>query len=263
MNIALIGYGKMGKIIEAQALEKGHKIIAVVDPFIGMEKTFYGSPIKKSLDEITSLKEKPDIAVDFTRPVDAVKNLLSLAGAGISVVIGTTGWYDKMAEVKTAVEKAGTSLFWAPNYSLGMNVFYRVAEFAAEIFDPFSDYDAGGLEIHHNKKADSPSGTAKLIAEKMLLKMTRKKKAVYEKLDHPPAADELHFASLRVGTVQGVHSVIFDSQSDTVEITHTIRNRDGMAAGALRAAEWLFNKKERGVFTMDDMLTDILRRKVS
>ena len=262
MNIAIIGYGKMGRIIEEKALEKNHKITIVIDPFVNEEKTIRGSVVNKSIEAISAMREKPDIAVDFTRPDQAVGNILFLAREKIPVVVGTTGWYDRMPEVAAAVGKAGSSLFWAPNYSLGMNIFYRIAEYSAGIFDPFAEYDAGGMEIHHNKKADSPSGTAKLIAEKVLKGMKRKKKTVYEKLDHPPAADEFHFASLRVGSVQGVHSVIFDSQSDTVEITHTIRNRDGMAAGALQAAEWLFSKKKSGIFTMDDMLTDILERKV-
>jgi len=262
MNIAIVGYGKMGRIIETQAIEKGYKISAVIDPFINETKTLHGNVIYKSLEAFSSSGQNADIAIDFTRPDMAVDNILFFIKAKTPVVVGTTGWYDRLPEIKAAVENEKTSLFWAPNYSLGMNIFYRIAEFTAEIFDPFADYDAGGMEIHHNKKADSPSGTAKLIAQKMLAKMTRKKKAVYDKLDRPPAADELHFASMRVGTVQGVHSVMFDSQSDTVEITHTIRNRDGMAAGALKAAEWLYNQKKTGVFTMDDMLTDILKKKV-
>jgi len=248
----------MGKLIEAQALEKGHKISMVIDPYVTEEKTIYGSMIGKSIQSVCSLKEKPDMAIEFTRPDMAVENIRALAAAGISAVIGTTGWYDKLPEAGDAVKKAGTSLLWAANFSLGVNLFYRIAEFSAELFDPFPEYDVGGMEIHHNKKADSPSGTAKIIAEKILSKMTRKKKAVYEKLDRPPAPDELHFSSLRVGSTTGVHSVIFDSPSETIEITHSLRNRDCLAAGALKGAEWLGGKKRQGIFTIDDMLTDIL-----
>ena len=265
MNIVIIGFGKMGKLLEARALEKGHKIAAIVDPYVmdpysEEDISPLGTPIYKSLDILRTLAEKPDAALEFTRPYEAPENLLFLAKEKIPAVTGTTGWYDKLPEISALVKEAGTSLFWASNFSLGMNLFYRVAAYTAEIFDPFPEYDAGGFEIHHNKKADSPSGTARSIAEKMLLKMTRKKKAVYEKLDSPPAPDELHIASLRVGSVQGVHSIIFDSPSDTVELIHTLRNREGLVSGALKAAEWLTSQKRKGVFTMDDMLIDILDR---
>jgi 4-hydroxy-tetrahydrodipicolinate reductase len=261
MNIALIGFGKMGKLLEARAREKGHTVLAIVDLFIKEEKSPLGTPIHKSLDSLMGLRGDLDLAIEFTRPDMAWDNLLFLAKAKIPAVTGTTGWYDKLPELSAAVKNAGTSLFWAPNFSLGMNLFYRIAAYAAEIFDPFEEYDVGGMEVHHNKKADSPSGTAKAIAEKMLEKMTRKKKAVYEKLDNPPGSEELHFASLRVGSVQGVHSIIFDSPADTIEFSHTLRNREGLAAGTLRAAEWLCSEKRTGVFTMDDMLADILQRR--
>ncbi|MDR0312371.1 MAG: 4-hydroxy-tetrahydrodipicolinate reductase [Treponema sp.] len=258
MNIAIIGYGKMGKLLEERAIEKGHNVIAAIDPHIAQEKTVRRTILYKSINALADLRNL-DLAIEVTHPDIAPGNLLFLAKEKIATVTGTTGWYSRLPEISTAFEKTETSLFWAPNFSLGMNLFYRLAEYAAEIFDPFGEYDAGGFESHHNKKADSPSGTAKTIAEKVLSKMTRKKKVVYEMLDRPPAPDELHFASLRVGSVQGLHSVIFDSSSDTIEITHTLRSREGLAAGALKAAEWLFAKKDSGVFTMDDMLADILQ----
>ena len=261
MNIALIGFGKMGKLLEARAQEAGGKVRAIVDPYISIEKSPLGTPVFKSLKAIKEFGDSLDLAIEFTRPDTAVENLLFLAQEKIPTVTGTTGWYDKLPEVSAAVKAAGTSLFWAPNYSLGMNLFYRVAAYAAEIFDPFPEYDAGGMEIHHNKKADSPSGTARAIAEIVLDKMSRKQKAVYEKLDRPPAADEFHFASLRVGTVPGVHSICFDSPADTVELIHTLRNREGLVSGALMAAEWLCSEKRSGVFSMDDMLADILQKR--
>jgi 4-hydroxy-tetrahydrodipicolinate reductase len=258
----------MGKLLEERAMEKGHKVIAAVDPHIAQEKTARGTVLHKSVNALADLKENLDLAIEVTRPDTAPENLLFLAKEKIPSVTGTTGWYSRLPEISAAFEKAGISLFWAPNFSLGMNLFYRLVEYAAEIFDPFSEYDAGGFESHHNKKADSPSGTAKIIAEKMLSKMTRKTKPVYEMLDRPPANDEFHFASLRVGSVQGIHSIIFDSVADTIELTHTLRSREGLAAGALKAAEWLHAKKEsgnastmHGIFTMDDMLADILHNR--
>jgi 4-hydroxy-tetrahydrodipicolinate reductase len=176
----------------------------------------------------------------------------------IPVVVGTTGWQDHLEEIRCAVEAAGTSLLWASNFSLGVNLFYRIAVYAARLMDPFSEYDVGGWEAHHNKKADSPSGTARTLVEGVLAQMSRKTTPVWETLDRPPKAEELHYPSLRVGAMPGVHTLIFDSPADTIEITHTARNREGFAAGALRATEWLVRRRGCGVFTMDDVLAEIL-----
>ena len=249
----------MGRLIEERALEKGLKVAAVIDPYAGDSSR--GSRMYKSLESLAQLPEKPDLAIEFTGPDTALENLLFLAREKIPAVTGTTGWFDKLPELKKVVEANSTSLFYSPNFSLGMNLFYRIAAHAAEIFDPFPEYDAGGIETHQNKKADSPSGTAREIAERVLSKMKRKKKAVYDMLDHPPAADELHFASLRTGSVPGTHSLIFDSPADSIEVTHTLRNREGLVAGTLRAAQWLYEQKRSGIFTMDDMLSDILQRR--
>ena len=267
MKIALIGYGKMGRLLEARLLEKGHEITAVVDPFIKPEikggllpsgraayvslaDALNGAPGK-------SLKDA-DAAIEFSHPDVAVKNLLFLAREKIPVVTGTTGWYAKLPEVRQAVEAAASSLVWSSNFSLGVNLFYRMAAYAAKLTDPFKEYDVAGFETHHNNKADSPSGTAKTLVERVLANMTRKKKAVYQTLDRKPEADEIHYASLRVGTVPGTHSLIFDSAADTIEITHTARSREGFAAGAVLAAEWLCAEKRTGVFTVDDVLAAIL-----
>ena len=246
----------MGRLIETLALEAGHSIAAIVDPLAAEFKK--DKQVFDSIDDFVKANLKIDAAIEFTHPDKAADNIKLLAKEKIPVVCGTTGWYSKLPEISDFVNAAGTSLFWAPNFSLGMNLFYRLAEYAAEIFDPFAEYDAGGFEIHHNKKADSPSGTAKAIAEKMLNKMKRKKKAVYETLNRPPAADELHFASMRAGFVPGTHTIVFDSAADSIEITHSLRNRNGLASGTIKAAEWLCSQKRTGVFTMDDMLVDIL-----
>ncbi|MDR2618334.1 MAG: 4-hydroxy-tetrahydrodipicolinate reductase [Treponema sp.] len=259
MNVALIGYGKMGRLLERMLQEKGHRVLAAADPFAAEEKTALGAQVRKSAGELAEFKPGTfDAAIEFTRPDAAAANITALAELKIPVVTGTTGWYDKLPEISEKVNAAGSALFWAPNFSLGMNLFYRLAAYAASLFDPFPEYDAGGFESHHNKKADSPSGTAKILAEAVLANMTRKNKAVYEMLDRSPLADEFHYASLRVGSVPGTHSIIFDSPADTVEITHTVRNREGLAAGAITAAEWLVSKPRSGIFTMDEMLADIL-----
>ena len=264
MKAILIGYGKMGQLLSNKLNEKGHKVLAAVDPFFSGKSPEI--PVYASLEEAlkgdssnsgAGLKDA-DVVLEFTRPDMAVKNLLFLAKQKIPAVTGTTGWYDSLPEVSRAVDAAGSSLLWASNFSLGVNLFYRIAEYASRLMDPFGEYDVAGVEAHHNKKADSPSGTAKTLVERVLAQMTRKKKAVYEMLDRPPAGDELHYASVRVGSMPGVHNLIFDSPADTIKITHTVRNREGLAGGAILAAEWLVAKKRTGVFTVEDALADIL-----
>jgi 4-hydroxy-tetrahydrodipicolinate reductase len=265
MNIALAGYGKMGKILEETALTRGHRITAVVEPAGEARQSRSGAPVFKTVAGADF--GGAEAVLEFTRPGEAAANLRALADRGLPAVCGSTGWYGELPSVKAAVEAAGASLLWAANFSLGVNLFYRIAAYAARLADPFPEYDDGGWEAHHNQKADSPSGTAKTLAERVLANMSRKKKAVWETLDRPPAPEEFHYPSLRLGSLPGIHTLIFDSPADTIEITHTLRGREGLAAGALRAAEWLLNcpgpgkpggTPRRGVFTLDDALADIL-----
>ncbi|MDR2160372.1 MAG: 4-hydroxy-tetrahydrodipicolinate reductase [Treponema sp.] len=269
MNIAIVGYGTMGRMIAAAAQERGHRVTVVVEPLAAavpagarhygtVEEAAFGGAGKGGTDSV-------DVAVEFSRPGTAPGNIMALARRGIAVVSGTTGWYERMDEVKRAVEEAGTAFLWASNFSLGVNLFYRIAWYAAELADGFPEYDAAACEAHHNKKADSPSGTAKTLVEGVLSRMRRKKRAVYHLPDRPPSPDEIHCSSLRIGSTPGVHSLIFDSAADTIEITHSARNREGLAAGALAAAQWLVNcpgphqaagKPRRGIFTMDDVLAE-------
>jgi len=264
MNIAIIGYGKMGKIIECLALGQEHRITAAVDPLFDGTKTLSGAPVFKTIPEMalansSNADDSIDVALEFTRPDTALENIKALAKARIPVVAGTTGWLDKLEEASAAVNAAGSSLLWASNFSLGVNLFYRIAAFAAKLADPFPEYDVAGYEVHHNKKADSPSGTAKALAEIVLGAMSRKTTAVYEMLDRPPRPEELHYASLRLGSAPGTHTLMFDSPADSIEIIHTARNREGLASGALTAASWLVTgSRRRGIFTMDDVLSDII-----
>jgi 4-hydroxy-tetrahydrodipicolinate reductase len=273
MNIALIGYGKMGRLIEQAALNRGHRITAVVDPYAANTQTQSGIPLLKFLpdkagEENAEGLDRAQVSIEFTRPDKTVENIKALARRKLPVVVGTTGWYDRLDEVTKIIRDARSSLLWSSNFSLGVNLFYRIAAYAAELMDPFPEYDVGGLESHHNKKADSPSGTAKTLVEQVLARMTRKTHAVWHTLDRPPRPEELHFPSLRIGSVPGVHSLFFDSPADTIEITHTARNREGFALGAIQAAEWLLScagpgqdapSHRPGVFTMDDVLKDILK----
>jgi len=253
----------MGRLLESRLIEKGHEITAVVEPFCKSKQLPSGAAVYATLrDALAGIEGKglkdADAVIEFTTPDAAYENILFLAGEKIPLITGTTGWYDRMSEVEKAVAASGSSLLWSPNFSLGVNIFYRIAANAAKLIDPFEDYDVGGFEAHHNKKADSPSGTAKILVERVLSQMTRKKKAVYRMPERSLAGDELHFASLRLGSQPGIHSLAFDSAADTIEITHTARSREGLASGAVLAAEWLVRKKQAGIFTFDDVLADIL-----
>ncbi|MDR1956222.1 MAG: 4-hydroxy-tetrahydrodipicolinate reductase [Treponema sp.] len=266
MNIAIIGYGNMGRLIEAQALSRNHVITAVVDPQITERHTPRGAPVFANLSEGGTLGGA-DLAIEFTRPDTAVENIKTLAERKIPVLTGTTGWLDRLDEVTQAVDAAGASLLWAANFSLGVNLFYRIAAFAAHLVDPFPEYDVGGWEAHHRNKADSPSGTAKTLIEWVLSAMERKKQPRWETVNRPVKADEIPYQSLRTGSLPGIHTIIFDSPADTIEITHTARSREGFASGALVAAEWLVacpgpgkpaGTVRQGVFTIEYLLKDLL-----
>jgi len=260
MKIAVIGYGKMGKMIEQAALDQDHAVTAVVDPLSFEQSPRSGAPLYRGMAEAGNLRGA-EVAIEFTQPGMALANIKFMAEKKIPLVIGTTGWHDKLGEARQIVESAGASLMWASNFSLGVNIFYRIAWYAAQLADSFPEYDIGGFESHHNKKLDSPSGTAKTLIDGVLERLGRKDKAVWETLDRRPQPGELHFPSLRLGSIPGTHSLIFDSPADTIEITHTARNREGFASGALRAAQWLANGPtgiRAGFFSVDDMLKDIL-----
>jgi 4-hydroxy-tetrahydrodipicolinate reductase len=257
MKIAIIGYGQLGKMVERRALDQGHTVTALVDPVSQDSNPPSGA---KMFREIATAGNfcGAEAAIEFTQPGTALANIKALAEKKIPSVIGTTGWYDQLDEVRRLVEQAGAALVWASNFSLGVNIFYRIAWHAAQLADSFPEYDIGGFESHHNKKLDSPSGTAKTLVEGVLARIKRKDKAVWETLDRRPQSNELHFPSLRLGSIPGQHSLIFDSPADTIEITHTARSREGFASGAVRAAQWLITDNRTGVFTIDDMLKDIL-----
>jgi 4-hydroxy-tetrahydrodipicolinate reductase len=254
MKLALIGYGKMGKMIEQTARSQGHTVTAIVDTFTA--ETSSGIPVSKTIAQASF--DSVDAAIEFSIPEAAPDNIIALAQRKIPVVAGTTGWYGSIDEVKREIKKEGSSLLYAPNFAIGVNLFYRIAWYACQLFNNFNEYDIGGFEAHHNKKLDSPSGTAKILAEGILSRIDKKKKIVWETMNRKPEEDELHFPSLRLGSVPGQHSLFFDSSADTIEITHTSRSREGLASGVIQAAKWLTFEKRQGVFTIDDMFKGII-----
>jgi 4-hydroxy-tetrahydrodipicolinate reductase len=259
MDVVICGYGKMGTLIERVLTEKGHSVAAVIDTSTSVSKS--GAPVFKSIklafETNGTLIKKADVAIDFTHPSVVLENIKNFAEKQIPLVVGTTGWYNNLDDVKKIIADNKASLLYAPNFSIGVNLFYNIIKNAAILFNKFEDYDIGILESHHNKKADSPSGTAKIIANILLKNSVRKTKVIDGKLDRPTEKNEIHLSSLRVGSTPGTHSVYFDSIADTIEITHTARNREGLVLGAITAAEWLVDAVKSGkqnIYTLEDIL---------
>lgn len=232
MKIAIVGYGKMGKEIERIAKLKSISVSSIIDP--------NEASAHKAIDD-NSMKNA-DVCIDFTRPDAVIENIRKISKFGKNIVVGTTGWHDELEEAKEIVKNSNIGLIYASNFSIGVNVFFRIVENAAKMVNNLGDYDVFGYELHHSKKLDSPSGTAKSI-EKILISNIKRKK-------------EISFASVRAGSIPGTHVVGFDSSADTIELKHTARNREGFALGAIMAAEWIQNKK--GFFDINDMMSEVI-----
>lgn len=227
MNLAIIGYGKMGHMVEEMALTRGHKIVFKVD----IDGNEQGQALTSA-----SLAGA-DVAVNFSTP-DSVPTIVDrISAAGVNLVVGTTGWMDHLPVVRKMVEERKTGLVYGSNFSIGVNLFFRLAEAAAGRFRDYAEYDPWIYEIHHNAKLDAPSGTA--------LKLEQIVEKAYPSRKISPASN-------RAGAHPGTHTVGFDSPADTITITHTARSRLGFAAGALRAAEWVRGKQ--GLYEFSETL---------
>ena len=233
MNIAIIGYGKMGHEIEKMARARGIIVKSIID------YSNSGANFREINEE--SMKNV-DVCIDFTAPNAVVDNVKKISKFGKNIVVGTTGWNERLDEVRNIVTDRDMGFIYASNFSIGVNIFFRIVENAAKIINKIDAYDVYGYELHHSKKLDSPSGTAKSI-EKILINNIKRKK-------------EVHFASLRSGFIPGTHVVGFDSSTDTIELKHTARNREGFALGAIMAAEWINGRK--GFFEINDMMKEII-----
>lgn len=236
MKIALFGYGKMGKEIEQIALQRGHEIALKVD--VHNAETFLKDELKKC-----------DAAIEFSTPHTAITNMNKCFDAQVPVVVGTTGWYDKAEEVKKICLEKNACLFYASNFSVGVNIFFKVNEYLARIMNSYPDYDVTVEEIHHVHKLDAPSGTAIFIASQITGNMSRKNTWVNSK---PQNKYELEILSKREGEVPGTHTVKYHSSIDDIEIMHKAHNRKGFAIGAVLAAEFVKGKK--GIFGMNDLV---------
>jgi 4-hydroxy-tetrahydrodipicolinate reductase len=244
MKLALIGYGRMGHVIDQVAKARGHEVVARLD-------------MGDAIDAQTLAGAR--VAFDFTLPDAVIDNARRVAGAGVGLVIGTTGWYERMDELKSVVASAEGACIWSPNFSLGVQAFLRIASAAGRLADALEEYDVHVHEQHHRHKVDHPSGTAIRLAE-VLLDALRRKTSWKE---GPPAGAPdpatLWISTARAGEIPGTHEVALEGPSDSILVRHTARGRDGFARGAVEAAEWLAGRT--GFFEMDDLLADRLGRR--
>jgi 4-hydroxy-tetrahydrodipicolinate reductase len=234
MKIALIGYGKMGQAIDAIATAKGHKIVIRANS---------KHPLTK--EELA----QADVAIEFTTPETAYQNVLKCFEANVPVVCGTTGWLDKLPEIKALTAEKKQAFLHATNFSVGVNIFFELNKKLAALMASQPQYNVWMEEIHHTHKKDAPSGTAITLAEQVLASVTRKTSWVNEESNEPAA---LPIISKRIDPAPGTHTINYTSAIDDITITHTAHSREGFAAGAVVAAEWL--KGKTGVFTMREVL---------
>ena len=236
MKIALFGYGKMGKEIEQIAVQRGHSVPLKID--LHNAETFSKEELKQC-----------DAAIEFSTPHTAISNMNKCFDAGVPVVVGTTGWYDKLEEVKNNCSGKNGGLFYASNFSVGVNVFFKVNEFLAKMMNNYPGYKISIEEIHHIHKLDAPSGTAISLANQVIQNNSVKAKWVNAETNKK---NELEIISKRENEVPGTHTVRYHSAVDDIEITHKAHSRKGFALGAVLAAEFMKGKK--GVFGMDDLM---------
>jgi 4-hydroxy-tetrahydrodipicolinate reductase len=245
MNIALLGYGKMGKIIEKIATDRKHNIVLKID--------------HDNQHELTAENlKKADAVIEFTTPASVLSNIQHCFDAGVPVVVGTTGWYEHLPQVKQNCVGSGSTLLYASNFSVGVNIFFHINRKLAKLMNNYPYYDVQVEEIHHTQKLDSPSGTAITIAEGIIDNLDRKKEWMNvltaegnEADDSSLKNEQVLIESFRIDSVPGTHTVIYDSEVDTIEFKHTAHNRNGFALGAVLAAEWVHNKK--GFFSVQEM----------
>lgn len=236
MKVALIGYGKMGRAIEKILLDRGHTVDLVID----MDNA--GDLNADRLRDI-------DVAIEFSTPSTAYENVVKCLEAATPVVCGTTAWLDKLPAARELCERRGGALFYASNYSIGVNIFFKINRQLARMMNPFAEFDVTIEETHHTQKKDAPSGTAITMAEGVLEELERKNKWVCATTTEP---NELEITAIRRSVVPGMHTVTYESPEESISMTHTIKDRNVLARGAVQAAEFLCGKK--GVYGMDDLI---------
>ena len=260
MRVAIVGFGRMGHEIAAVLRSRGHEVARIIDPFVGKDAVAasgFDASIHADTVETGTLRGC-DAAIEFSRPAGVPDNVAAYAEAGVPAVLGTTGWADRIGEIRGRVETARSALVYGSNFSIGAHVFFRIAAFAGSLVRDLDEYDLLIHELHHKGKKDSPSGTALTLAETILAAVPRKTRIETARLDRAPLPEELHVSSTRGGSIPGIHTLYLDSDADTIEVRHQARSRSGFALGAVRAAEWIIGRT--GVFTVEQFIDDLLSR---
>ena len=239
MKLAIIGYGKMGKAIEEIAISKGHEIILKIN--------------NENLSELNDINlQKCDVAIEFTNPESAVKNMFTCIGAGIPVVCGSTGWVAQEEEIKKMCTEKKGSILYSSNFSIGVNIFFEINKHLAKLMAQQKSYIVSIEETHHTQKKDAPSGTAISIAQQIISERSDKNNWT---LNPAPTENEINITSNRIDPAPGTHDVRYSSDIDDIEIIHTAHSRKGFAIGAVVAAEFIIGKK--GIFSMSDVLKTV------
>lgn len=245
MKAAIIGYGKMGHEIERVLVQRGHTVSLIIDQ---------DNTSELNAERLAGV----DVAIEFTTPATAYDNIRTCIEAGVAIVSGTTGWTERLGELQDLCHKRGSAMIYSSNYSLGVNIVFRLNRRLAELMNGCNNYDVRIEEIHHTQKKDAPSGTAITLADEAIARLDRKTSwncIEPQKGEVSQAtADSIEITSLREGTVPGTHTVTYESADDTLEIKHTLKSRSALATGAVIAAEFICGKK--GVFTMDDLFKE-------
>ena len=235
MKVAIIGYGKMGHEIEQVLLSRGHSVALIIDQ-------------DNAHDLCAEKLAEVDVAIEFTTPTTAYSNVRTCIECGTPVVSGTTGWHDKLEELQALCREKDSTMIWSSNYSLGVNITFRLNRYLAELMNRFEGYNVAIEEIHHTQKKDAPSGTAISLANDILERVERKQRWLNEPTEE---GDAIAITSLREGAVPGTHTVTYESADDKIEVKHTLFSRRALALGAVVAAEFVATRK--GVFTIDDL----------
>ncbi|MET4080852.1 4-hydroxy-tetrahydrodipicolinate reductase [Pedobacter sp. UYP30] len=242
MKIALLGFGKMGQLIEQIAQQRGHEIVLKIS-------------VDNPFDLTKENLRKADVAIDFSTPDAALQNIYACFDADVPVVVGTTGWYGKLQEVKNECDKSNSTMLYGSNFSIGVNLFFKLNKFLSKLMNDHPEYDVQLEETHHTQKLDAPSGTAITLAEGVIENLDRKNEWVNQVTDIPVEVsakpDQVLIESNRVDHIPGTHSIVYSSEVDDIEITHTAHNRNGFALGAVISAEWLQNRN--GFFNVADI----------
>lgn len=244
MRALIAGYGRMGKEVERALVARGHAVAARVDPHEAADARALSADLVRGAD----------VVIDFSHPSGVWDNIRLYIEAGVPAVIGTTGWEAHREEARQLCLERKGALLWGNNFSIGAHLFFHLAGEAARLIRNLPDYDIGVWECHHNKKADSPSGTALTTAERILRNLDRKSRILTTPPEGPIAPEALHVASVRVGSEPGLHEVVLDSPQDQITLRHHARGRQGFAVGAVAAAEWLLGRT--GFYQVEDFIQD-------